>query len=797
MLALVAVAVVAGFYVRARMEFRNTLKNLPGRLGIEIQQTSEGFSLSKSEGGRTLFTIHASKATQFKEGGRAELHDVNIVVYGRQSDRFDQIYGKDFEYDQQAGTVVSKGEVFIDLQGNTGGQKLDDQALPSATQNPIHLRTQGMIFHQQSGLAESDGLVDFRVPQASGTALGATYDSKKNELTLHSAVDIQTSGTEPTHIQAAHGTITKEPHVVIMESAQLEGKDRKVLADHAVVDLAADNSIQQVHATGNVRLSEAGGMRLRSPAAEMKVGANNIVESALFTGGVDFESETQGAGGHSGEMLLHFVQGKSAGGSRKPGSGHIQSANQSTNDAGRSGGSGSTALLKTIYASRGVVLQQAPRATSQNPQAMAMTSNAMTFVLSDGRLLDSARTEAAGQLVVSGAGAKNAGEQTVIDAQHFTAEFGDENRLRTAHGTGAVHVTSRSPGVPDKVSTSDTLVAQFAPGGEVSRVVQEGNFRYREAAGPKGELGGRTSFADVATYSPPEDALDLQGHPRIVDGGMTVTADSIRLLRRSGEAFAQGNVKTTYSELKVQPNGALLATAEPIHVTARAMNALQSSGLAHYTGGARLWQGSNIVEAPTIDFDQKLRTLVAQGDRKRPVNSVFLQVDDKGKASTMLVTAPNLNYADNEREARYSGGVTAHGQDGVMTAERADVFLNAASTGPHGGVATPGGKPGPKPGLGLGLTTPGLGLGLPSQLDHIIANTHVLVQQQDRRAEGEKLVYTAASGSYVISGGAPMLSDPVNGTVRGNSLTFFSHDDRVIVEGDGSSRAVTHTHASH
>jgi lipopolysaccharide export system protein LptA len=818
------------------MEFRNALKNLPGRLGIEIQQTSEGFSLSKSEGGRTLFTIHASKATQFKEGGRAELHDVNIVVYGRQSDRFDQIYGKDFEYDQHAGTVVSKGEVFIDLQGNTGGQKLDDQALPRATQNPIHLRTQGMIFHQQSGLAESDGLVDFRVPQASGTALGATYDSKKNELTLHSAVDIQTSGTEPTHILAAHGTITKEPHVVIMESAQLEGKDRKVLADHAVVDLAADNSIQQVHATGNVRLSEAGGMRLRSPAAEMKVGANNVVESALFTGGVDFESETQGAGGHSGEMLLHFVQGKSAGVSRKQGStegtlrsaGHIQSANQSTvqntsqdtsppnqkrvergtlaaqseihgagHSEGSGTGSGTTALLKTIYGSRGVVLQQAPKATSQNPQAMAMTSNAMTFVLSDGRLLDSARTEAAGQLVVSGAGAKNAGEQTVIDAQHFTAEFGDENRLRTAHGTGAVHVTSRSPGVPDKVSTSDTMVAQFAPGGEVSRVVQEGNFRYREAEGSKGELGGRTSFADVATYSPPEDALNLQGSPRIVDGGMTVTADSIRLLRRSGEAFAQGNVKTTYSELKVQPNGALLATAEPIHVTARAMNALQSSGLAHYTGGARLWQGSNIVEAPTIDFDQKLRTLVAQGDRKRPVNSVFLQVDDKGKASTMLVTAPNLNYTDNEREARYSGGVTAHGQDGVMTAERADVFLNAASTGPHGGEAMPGGKPGPKPGLGLGLTTPGLGLGLPSQLDHIVANTHVLVQQQDRRAEGEKLVYTAASGSYVISGGAPMLSDPVNGTVRGNSLTFFSHDDRVIVEGDGSSRAVTHTHASH
>ncbi len=408
-----------------------------------------------------------------------------------------------------------------------------------------------------------------------------------------------------------------------------------------------------------------------------------------------------------------------------------------------------------------------------------MTSSAMTFLLSDGRLLTSAKTEAAGQLVITAAGPKNLGEQTVIDARHFTAEFGDENRLRTANGMGAVHITNHNPGLPDKVSTSETMVAQFAPGGEVSRVVQEGNFRYREEANSKSELGGRTSFADRATYSPPQDTLTLQGSPRIVDGGTTVTADSIRMLRRSGEVFAQGNVKTTYSELKVQPNGALLATAEPIHVTARAMNALQSSGLAHYTGGARLWQGSNIVEAPTIDFDQKERTLDARGDRKRPVNSVFLQVDDKGKASTMLVTAPNLNYADNERQAHYSGGVTAHGQDGVMTAERADVYLNAASAAPRG------------PGV-----NPGLGQSGPSQLDHIIANTHVLVQQQERRAEGEKLWYTAASGSYVITGGSPTLSDPVNGTVKGDSLTFFSHDDRVVVEGDGSSRAVTRTHVS-
>lgn len=766
-MALAVVAVVAGFYLRARFELHSALKNLPGKFGVDIQQTSEGFSLSKSEGGRTLFTIHASKATQFKQGGRAELHDVNIIVYGRKEDRFDQIYGDDFEYDPQAGTVVSKGEVHIDLESSAEGQKPEEQAPPQEMRNPIHLRTQGMTFNQKTGLAETEGLIDFRVPQATGTAHGATYDSKNNALALHSAIDIQTTGKQSEHIQAVHGTITKEPRLLTMDSVRMAGGERTLMADRATVELAADNSVHQVNAEGNVRVSSLGGMQLRSPRGLMTLGANNTVESALFSGGVDFQSEQQGTSGHSGEMLMRFATAAAPKGSAKPAT---HSANQSASQsASQDKGSAMATLLQAIEARQGVTLQQAPKPASKNPQALAINSNAMTFALRGGRLLTSAQTEGPGHIVISAMAPKSAGEQTLIDARHVTADFAGQNHLQTVHGIGAVQVTSHSPGQPDKLSTSETMVAQFTPEGELSRVLQEGNFRYKEGQSSKSELGGRTSFAERAIYSPLDDSVTLQGSPRIVDGGMTVTADNIRLLRRGGEAFAQGNVKSTYSELKLQPNGALLATADPIHVTAHAMNAQQLSGVAHYKGSARLWQGSNIVEGQTIDFDQKSRTIVALGDRAHPVTSVFLQVDAKGKATSMLVTAPKLNYADNQRQVQYSGGVTARGQDGVMTADHADVYLNPVGASPAGG---------------------------PSQLERIVAAGHVLVQQHERRAEGNKLLYTAAAGSFVMTGDSPVLSDPVNGTVHGDSLTFYSHDDRVVVESNGSARTVTHTHVS-
>ncbi len=111
-------------------------------LGIDIQQTSDGFSLSKSEADRTIYTIRASKAVQFKQGGHAELRNVHIVVYGRKHDRYDQIYGDQFTYDPQTGEVKAVGEVHIDLQGNAEGPTKPDQAPPEELKNPLHLVTQ-------------------------------------------------------------------------------------------------------------------------------------------------------------------------------------------------------------------------------------------------------------------------------------------------------------------------------------------------------------------------------------------------------------------------------------------------------------------------------------------------------------------------------------------------------------------------------------------------------------------------------------------------------------------------------
>jgi lipopolysaccharide export system protein LptA len=81
-------------------------------------------------------------------------------------------------------------------------------------------------------------------------------------------------------------------------------------------------------------------------------------------------------------------------------------------------------------------------------------------------------------------------------------------------------------------------------------------------------------------------------------------------------------------------------------------------------------------------------------------------------------------------------------------------------------------------------------------LEKIVAEGNVLLQEPARKATGAHLVYTAADSKYVLTGKPgvfPSIFDAEHGNVTGDSLTFFSHDDRVLVGSNEAQRAVTHT----
>lgn len=737
--AIAAVLVVAGVYFYARHRVQNALKQVPEKIGIEIKQSATGFTVSKSEQGRTLFRIQASKAVQFKQGGHAELHDVEITLYGRDSSRFDQIYGADFEYDQQSGEVTAQGPVQIDLESNPGGLTRADQAPPKELKNPIHLQTSGLVFNQKTGNAYTLEKVEFRVPQAAGSAMGMSYVAKTNVLTMESEVNLAFSGAAPATITAARGTITKDPHLVVLQHPLVESGARRCEADEATLFLRNDNTLDSVRARGNVLLQTAGpaGAEARAQQLELNMTERGgALRTAVLSGDVRAESRgPQPLRAHAGRVTLNF--------------------------AGKN-------LLSRVRAEENVKLaqHQNPSGNSGRAQDMELTAAIVDFFVAGGRRIERAETSGAAQISIL-PGAPGSGQQTLVTAGKFDAHFDDLGQLSSVHGVPDARIVNQNPGQPDRVSTSRILDAAFQPGGGIESIVQQGSVTYLD--------GERKAWGELARYTPADQVLLLTGSPRVVDGGMTTTARTMRLLRATGDAFAEGEVKSTYSSLKPQADGALLSSSSPIHITARSMAVHGTPAVALYTGNARLWQDANTVEAPSIDFNRDHRSMVAYGSSERGssaqrVSTVLVQTDKAGKSTPVAITSARLTYTDSERKAHFEGGVVAKGADLTITATQMDAFLQARGQS--------------------GATQPLSGAG---KLEMIVAGGQVVMTQPDRHAEGDRLVYTAAEDKFVLTGGSPSIFDAEHGKITGVSLTFFRHGDRVLVEGNDSAPTITQT----
>ena len=722
------VAIVAGFYLYGRYRLRSAVRELPQKIGVNVQQSTTGFTFSKSEGGRTIFTIHASQAVQYKEGGRAELKDVHIIVYGRQANRYDQIYGTNFEYDPRAGTISALGEVHIDLEGNATGPINPDQATPQELKNPIHLKTSGLVFNRNSGVAETKQRLEFRVPQASGSAVGAIYDSKAATLTLGSKIQIHASEPHPADLNATHGFIAAGPERVVLDGVRMERAGGNLHADRMTVLLRPDNTIERVLASGNVSAHQAGKTTVDASAraADITVGPDNVARTAVLSGGVTVDtSGADNVQARAGKLLFNFAAGN---------------------------------RVENVHASDGVRLLQQP-ARAGSGRTIEMNSEAMDFHVRNGRVLTDAVTSGRAEIEIGSSDAGRSDEKTTVTAGQFHATF-RHNHLTSLTGSPGAKIVMSSPGQADKTSTSDRVEVAFASTGGISTMVQEGSFHYVEtAAGDR-----REAWADKAAYwaQSASGLLRLTGSPRLVEGSTTTTADSMDVSRTSGDAFATGNVKTTYSELKPQPGGALLAAGDPIHITGSSMAAHRSSGTATYRN-ARLWQGANVIQSPVLEFRREPREVVATGDASHRVTTVFVEQDKNGKQTLINVTAAKLIYADSNRQARFEGGVTMKGGDMTLTAKQLDVYLRPANGGPRR----------------EGGTTP-------SALAKAVATGNVVVQTPTRRATGEQLTYQAAEGKFVLTGGSPSIFDAEHGNVTGDSLTFFQHGDRVLVESRNS-----------
>jgi len=731
-------ALVIVFYTYARYRMQQAPRIAAQHLGGEVERNTQGFSFSKAQGGHTLYTIRAAKAVEYKEGGRAHLQNVTILIYGKNGDRFDQVSGSDFEYDPQSGEVTATGSVQIELEGNAQGPQRPDQAPPQEQANLIHIKTDGLSFNQKTGIASTDKPLEFRVPQGQGTSNGAIWDSNSGKLRLLAAVQFKSSGATPTLFTAENGQLERNPRQAVFQNVHAQEPNREVRCDNLIVYLDAKDRVQRMLASGDVEAAttpEAPAQpkyHARSATAEFLFDQQNQLRTVVARGDVKLDSSgAQGARGSAQSAQMEF---------------------------------GADRHMNKVHAEGDVHLAQSrPAEANAGAQDVELITDAMDLFAGSAGVLDRGITSGAARIEIQphvppGTAPKQG--KTVVTATRFNATFDSQGRMRLLHGEPEARIVSASPvaGQPARVSTSQRLDATFSASGELDSLTQSSNVRYDD--------GQRQAFASEGRYTPQDALLRLSGAPRIIAQDVTTTAAHVLINRNTGDMVAEQDVKSTYNSPK--SGGALLGSGSPIHVTSRTMHAAKASGIAHYVGDARLWQDSNIIQAPAIDFQRDQKLVLAQSDARQPATASLVETDGKGRQSPINVRADKLTYSDVERKVHGEGNVIVKSDQGQMNADHADMFLT------------------PRPADKMTAA--------PTQVERSVAEGNVEIDQPGRTGKGEKLVYTASESRFVLTGAPgrfPLVTDSQRGTTSGEKLIFFSGDERVLVEGADGERAVS------
>jgi LPS export ABC transporter protein LptC/lipopolysaccharide transport protein LptA len=544
--------------------------------------------------------------------------------------------------------------------------------------------------------------------------------------------------------------VAKLPTRIRSQSALLEKQDHRVAFNHQVIvtqgadEMRANNMLgllteankfERIEARGNAYLKQADKAEIKSTDMDFFFAEQRLTR-ALATGEAYVRSLGADALKEARATTIEAIFALTESGS----------------------------AINTLTANGSANLQMhapKPKDEKDNPAARELTANQVVMnFYPDGRSLAFAQANENALMKVTPVRAEKGADKKSIQAPQMTADFFEEgNRLKTFNASGGVRVEFEATVAnahPLRVTTSKLLSADFlSDSQDVDTLAQHGDFKYNE--------GDRNAVAESATYKGPAEFFMLRGkRPMVWDAKARTQANEIDYDRAKDESHARGDVRTTYYSRETTNDATpFKSTKSPIHITAERGDARNAEGFAVYTGNARGWQEDNFVKAERIELYQNDKRMVAVGK----VESALYQVrketpQSKGEVVPGFATADRMTYSDSDRIVHYDGAVKARQGTDNIEASVVDVQLMKES----------------------------------NEVERLTAEGNVALAQPGRRGTGDKLIYTSGDGRAILTGKNARVEDAEKGTTIGAQLTFYSRDDKVIVENQQGTGRVKSTH---
>ena len=811
--ALLLVAVLAAYIGYGRYRALKAYRRILAHAGMTLTHDSNGVTWSQSVKGRKIVTVRAKTESSLGNNIYA-LHDAEVLLYTRSEEHPDHIYGSEMQYDQSSGVLRAKGDVFMDLQppqGLTNGGRAPAQpdvngagpAEPART-NPkaaqiIHVRTSGLVYVRKLGIASTAQKVEFSYGGMQCAALGAEFNSSQSTLRL--LADVHMDGVahgQPLHVTATRADMDRNANIAHLTHPIATSGDRRASADTAILDLRKDGSMERVQGIDHVVLS----------SKTQKVTANYL-DSTLTPQSVP---ET---GRLSGDVVLVDTDPE------RPMRGSAHRVDAVFNAQG---------APTRVVANGTARLSMVDHRTNARGLARSMDGAKISASFVPGKRRSSSLLKE-----IHAIGSAHAGGESVAPAVRNTVSgrtqpapvkdvqvWADDLRIlftttpagraqpQMLYGLGHTMLQQDAPLGEQETSRGDTLQMTFGapsstaatvPGKgttNISSAVQNGHIVIHDRAATKTASAApaavSTGTADRAVYDGSTQQLTLSGDAHLYGDTASLIAPTVSIDQRTQDAEASGGVQATFqndgSDTAHQARtSAAHARPEPLtHVLSASAHFEHASQLASFSGTdeqpARLWQGASQVEAATLLFDGAKRTFSARPNKSGTlIHAIFASNSNPPKPGAsphadniLRVASPKMDYNDLQREATFSGGVRIDGTPGEVTGQHAVVFLVAATPSAR---QQPNLQPAP---LLQAKPSP-----LNGSIGRIVVYGSLQMDQPGRHGTGEQLLYTPASGIYVLTGTPaipPRIVDAQKGSVTGATLLFTNAGSTIVVAGD-------------
>ena len=771
--ALLLAGITAAVYLGRSWQRLLEKRQAPPPAPVNVERQSMALTFSKVEGKRTIFTVEASKSTDFRGENASLLEDVKITAFGESGQRHDVLHTQSCRYAKEQGTIACAGIVQIDLLSAADAAATAGHP-DEASARAVHVETEGVTFDRGKGIAITNQPVTFRFPNGEGQAVGVQYRSDEGTLRLERDVQVKLHPTteqrkkdphapEEVEIRGARLDFRRDSHSVqLLGPATADGAGARLSAGEFELLLDDDYRAKTLLAKPAGRGAGGPGAEaadrpealLRARGGEQKLGADLI--SASF----------------SPEGWIERIH---ADGNIRGNSQSSDSKDQWSAQAAELALWPRVNLPKELNLRGGVDLKTE---AARNAESRELRTEAMRVLFSEPQTgkngkqeirATRAETLSPGSISWSeqNAGERSAGaagglQNTTLKADKLTLDFAADGKAGELGARGNVQTERRISGKPVQTASSQTGMVDFAAKGGWTEMRLDGAVRLKE--------GDRSGVADHAIFVHTAQTATLTGHVLVRDTRTQTAADKITFSQSSGDISADGGVKST--DLSANARAVDLAPA-PANVTADHLQANAKSGHALYTGHARLWQGPSVLEADSIDLLREQRSLSAGGGvRAAFPGSASAAKGNQGSAKVPKlwhVSAGRLTYLEKENRAHLEKDVVIQSAGDRIRGAIVDLYF----TSEKGTADASGNSAGPR------------------QISRAVASGGVIVEQGTRRATAERAEYTATDGKFVMSGGNPTIFDASSGTTSGRQLTFFLADDTIIVDSENGSRTLT------